>query len=147
MTLRDSAMYNNVSWLSYCCILVDLQGENQNIVFDNAVTNLGNAYHPFHGIFTAPVDGTYLFAVTISGIPDSNDYFAYLDVNGTAVLYFITHRYEQSSHVAIVHLKDGNDVSVKNAKADEHILGKAHTSFSGFLLYKDFDESVTIFGK
>ena len=140
-----SFMCNHVS---YCCLFVDLQGENQNIVFDNAVTNLGNAYHPLHGIFTAPVDGTYLFAITLSGISASSDntFYAYLDVNGTTMLRFLVHRYEQSSHVAIVQLKTGNDVSVKNAKIDEHILGNKYTTFSGFLMYPYFDESATVVG-
>ena len=133
--------------LSYCCLFVDLQGQNQNIVFDNAVTNLGNAYHPAHGIFTAPVDGTYLFAITVSGISDNNNYFAYLDVNGTTRLWFHVHQYEQSSHVAIVQLKSGNDVSVKNAHTDDHLLGGNYTAFSGFLLYQDFDGYQTVIGK
>lgn len=128
-----------------CC---HLQGQKQNIVFDNAVTNIGNGYHPLHGIFTAPVEGTYVFAVTVSGISPNGTYYCYLDVNGEAVSKFVIHRYEQSSHLAIVHLKTGNDVSVKNSNIDEHILGDKYTAFSGFLLYQtyEYEPSVDVVG-
>lgn len=123
-----------------------LQGTDQNIVFDNAVTNIGNGYHPLHGIFTAPVDGTYVLAVTVSGISTNEHYYCYLDVNGQRVLKFLTNPYEQSSHMAIVQLKAGNDVSVKNIQPDEHILGNRYTAFSGFLLYQTYGSSLDVVG-
>jgi len=36
------------------------------VVFDRVVTNIGSAYDPATGRFTAPVNGTYQFNVVIS---------------------------------------------------------------------------------
>ncbi|XP_045158686.2 uncharacterized protein LOC123524506 [Mercenaria mercenaria] len=123
-------------------------GENQNIVFDNAVTNIGNAYHTNHGIFTAPVDGTYVFCATVAGrhYTDGKDYYAHFDVNGKSVANFIAYPNEQSTQMIIVNLQSGDDVSVKNNRADDHILGATWTSFSGFLLYQNFVSSTNVLG-
>jgi len=40
--------------------------ENTNVVFDRVVTNVGDAYDPETGKFTAPADGVYQFNVIIS---------------------------------------------------------------------------------
>ncbi|XP_060578961.1 uncharacterized protein LOC132735938 [Ruditapes philippinarum] len=124
-------------------------GVNQNIVFDHAVTNTGNAFHNIHGIFTAPVAGTYVLCATVAGLSVSNDqtYYAHFDVNGKYVAKFITHPYRQATQMIILKLQAGDDVSVKNTRAEYGILGAMYTSFSGFLLYQDFGSSVNIVGK
>ena len=43
---------------------VTLPSVHQRVVYDVIVMNVGNAYDPKTGIFRAPVDGTYMFAVT-----------------------------------------------------------------------------------
>ena len=43
---------------------VTLPNEHQRVVYDVIVMNEGSAYDPETGIFQAPVDGTYMFAVT-----------------------------------------------------------------------------------
>lgn len=40
--------------------------ENSDIVFDRIVTNVGSAYNPSTGRFTAPITGVYQFNVIIS---------------------------------------------------------------------------------
>jgi len=40
--------------------------QHADIVFDRVVTNVGNAYDPDTGRFTAPVNGTYQFNVIIA---------------------------------------------------------------------------------
>ena len=50
---------------------VTLPREHQRVVYDVIVMNEGNAYGPETGIFRAPVDGTYMFAVT--ACTDGND--------------------------------------------------------------------------
>lgn len=125
---------------------------NQNIVFDNAVTNIGNAYHPIHGIFTAPVDGVYIFGVTVAGRFSSSSsgdqkFYAWLNVNGTLVVEFLAPNYEQSTHLVILQLRAGTDVSVKNSVLDQSVLGfKRYSSFSGFLLYESYGTTTNVVG-
>lgn len=85
-----------------------------------------------------------MIAVTIDGISESqyHNYYARLDVNGEVVAKFITQPLGQSTHMAVLQLKAGGKVSVKNTAADEHILGEPFSSFSGFLLYESYGSSV-----
>jgi len=40
--------------------------QHTDIVFDRLITNIGDAYEPHTGRFTAPLDGVYQFNVIIS---------------------------------------------------------------------------------
>jgi hypothetical protein len=74
-------------------------------------------------------------------------FYGYFDVNGRSVANFITDPYKQATQMLILKLKVGDDVSVKNSRADSSILGAMYTSFSGFLLYQDLGPSENIVGK
>ena len=110
-------------------------GKDQGIVFDNAVTNVGNGYIPQQGIFVAPVAGTYVFCVTlmVCGPPNSWGHFM---VNGRIIAkLFVDH--QQSSQTIVVYLKKGDDVSVQNTVSEREYMGDRYNTFSGFLLYED----------
>lgn len=124
-------------------------GDNQIIAFNQTVTNIGNAYNVHHGAFTAPVDGTYVFHVTLMGtLHDAANkfYSAFIDVDDIAYSRFWIVPYDQSSHMFVIELKSGNVVSVKNARVDDGIVGQHYSSFSGFLLYQH-SYAPAIFGK
>ena len=40
----------------------------QTVVFDHVITNIGKAYNPHTGHFTAPYDGLYFFSVIFEKI-------------------------------------------------------------------------------
>ena len=60
-------------------------GLNQNIVFEDVVTNIGNAYNNHHGVFIAPVSGLYVFTTSLTS-EHNMEYWAKVVVNGTVIV-------------------------------------------------------------
>ena len=60
------------------------------MVFEKAVTNIGNGYNPDDGVFTAPYDGIYQFSATILA-----------DINGEVWCSFL----QNSKRVASVYAR------------------------------------------
>lgn len=119
-------------------------GRNQIIAFNHTVTNIGNACN---GVFTAPVDGTYVFHVTLMGLlhnATDTHYSAFIDVDGVAYSMFWIPKNAQLSRMLIIELKSGNVVSVKNGRIDDGVAGHHYSSFSGFLLYPHNHEPAII---
>lgn len=55
----------------------------QAVVFDSVKINQGGAYDSNHGVFTAPVSGTYLFTATLSVEPQNSFHTAFVKGNAT----------------------------------------------------------------
>ncbi|KAL4239165.1 hypothetical protein ACF0H5_003867 [Mactra antiquata] len=125
-------------------------GANQVLTFDNIVTNIGNAYSHYSGVFKAPVQGTYVFHATVMGrsVHDAthNKYAAHFDVDGVGYSMFWVSAYDQSSQMLIIDLKPGQSVSIRNEHIDEGFIGAHYTTFSGFLLFQH-DTVGAIIGK
>ncbi|XP_060607038.1 uncharacterized protein LOC132759306 [Ruditapes philippinarum] len=126
-------------------------GQNQIIVFDQAVTNVGNAYSSQRGEFVAPVDGTYVFHVTMMGkdvhAVTSKHFNAYIDVSGKPYSQLWVEPYQQSSQMFVINLTAGKIVSVKNRVQDDGFIGQHMSTFSGFLLYQNYGSTGSIIGK
>uniref|UniRef100_A0A3P9CSW1 Cerebellin 10 n=1 Tax=Maylandia zebra TaxID=106582 RepID=A0A3P9CSW1_9CICH len=108
------------------------------LVFKRAVTNIGNAYNPHTGIFTAPVRGVYHFDWSLYG--DGNlAAGGVLFRNGEHI--FIAYEYPTSGYVsasnaASLLLQAGDQVSVRlypNSRI--HDSENHHTTFSGHLIF------------
>ena len=85
-------------------------GSHQNIVFEDVVTNIGNAYNNHHGVFIAPVSGLYL--ITTSVRSGSNmEYWAEVVVNGTVIVRLnergTDNRHGSGAQTIIIALKKG----------------------------------------
>lgn len=121
-------------------------GAKSIIVFDKVVTNVGHAYNNIHGAFVAPVDGLYVFHVTMMALDThlAGHYYAYIDVDGVSFSMICVTPYDQSSHAFVKELKAGATVSVKNSQLDDGFVGQHFSSFSGFLLYQHFDNSQVV---
>lgn len=123
---------------------IEHAGDHQIIVFDNVITNIGNAYNGHLGSFIAPVHGIYVFSVTL--VTSSNAGFhANIVRNGELVtrLYAST-GYQTASQTVVLQLQKGDDVCIQHADVDRIIYGYKFTLFSGFLLQEDFSAPVVV---
>lgn len=117
-------------------------GKDQNIVFDSVQVNIGDGYNSHHGVFIAPVAGTYVFHSSILADNDREVWcrFSVNGVHGDAIYARGTDgRHDQGSQMIIAQLNQGEDVSVQNIAADDAIYGDGsiYSTFSGFLLQGD----------
>lgn len=109
-------------------------GADQDIIFDHAVINIGNAYNVHHGVFIAPVRGTYVFSCTL--LIDGPTSWGHFVVNGQIVAKLIANaNHFPASQTIVVALNAGDDVAVQNTYPDREFTGDRYSSFSGFLLY------------
>ena len=111
---------------------------NQPIIFDNSILNLGNAYHPSTGLFTAIYDGVYAFTTTIFGRLNGGVIYFSLTKNGIQHANFEIKDSHQVTQTVILDLEKNDQVSVRNLYNDFGIVGHNFTTFSGFLLYENF---------
>lgn len=118
---------------------IEHAGANQPIVFDDVITNLGNAYNKFAGDFRAPVEGTYVFSVTLMAYgAHTTHYRITQNGQGKGNIYLRGQdgAYTTSAMTAVLELKQGDNVTIQNVDADEYLYGYAYSTFSGFLLYQ-----------
>ncbi|XP_052778000.1 complement C1q subcomponent subunit B-like [Mya arenaria] len=130
---------------------VEHLGQNQPIVFDKVITNIDSTnsvggYSPTSGIFTAPVDGLYLFSSTIMGLQD-HSLHAVLYKDNTAVATLFVHGssghdWDSSSATVVLSLLKGETMSVKHTDAGDHAVAGmflgGQSLFSGFLIAQHY---------
>lgn len=106
------------------------------IVFDTAITNLGNGYNSSDGVFTAPYSGTYLFSATILA-DNGGEVWSQFMLNEEKVAHIYARasdgRHDQGSNTVILQLSKGDRVYVQNYHKTI-IYGSRYSSFSGALL-------------
>ncbi|KAH3722234.1 hypothetical protein DPMN_065190 [Dreissena polymorpha] len=114
-------------------------GVNQNIVFEQVLTNEGGGYHQNHGVFIAPQSGIYVFSSAIMCFPNG-EVLADMVNNGNPVPRINCHsdsgRHDQGSQTAVIKMNAGDEVPARNyCHADDSIWGALFTSFSGNLVW------------
>ena len=109
---------------------------NEILKFDNVITNMRNAYHPYNGTFVAPVDGVYMFFATIAGSGDvTSDGYVHFVLNGNWVNKILVANVQQSSQMLILNLRAYDQVYLTNGVDYKSVLGVTYSSFSGVLLF------------
>ena len=118
--------------------------QNQTIIFDKVITNMGYAYNVAQGEFIAPKPGVYVFSTNI--LSSNQNAHAKLVINGQLLVRLTTHYWEQTGQTVVVQLKSGDIVAVKNDDISGITFnGDLYSSFAGFLLY-DFTGMPSVVG-
>lgn len=108
------------------------------LVYKHVVSNIGNAYSPQTGIFTAPVRGVYHFEIfALSNGNSAVD--AYLKKNGQGI--FMAHESQSSGHGtggnAVTLLLERGDLVYVTLPVNRQLYDNTnhHNTFSGHLLF------------
>lgn len=113
----------------------------QTVVFPHIISNVGGGYNNKDGVFTAPVDGVYVFFCKITQAINNSDFFYQFILNGSVMTISLvygrsddTHR--TSSSLIVLHLSHGDRVWIKMQQGGTHwgYTDGGDQSFSGFML-------------
>lgn len=118
--------------------------QQQMVVFDTEVTDIGNGYNTSNGIYEPPISGVYVFAWT--AVATYNEYFtAELVVNGQVrgttmadAQIFGGTGIHPATGVAVLQLNVGDNVYVRRGIARGcriASIAQALNTFSGWLLF------------
>ncbi|XP_048036099.1 uncharacterized protein LOC125261585 [Megalobrama amblycephala] len=108
------------------------------VTYRNVFTNIGNAYNPITGIFTAPLKGAYMFRISVYGHGPTA---ATADIvkNGQRVVVAHDHQPQNtlnSSNGVVLILEVGDVVYVRLASGRRIFDNENnHSTFSGYLLF------------
>ncbi|KAL3860272.1 hypothetical protein ACJMK2_010415 [Sinanodonta woodiana] len=141
----EAGSYNLPAFMA--ALSVDLLhcSSNQHVVFDNVILNVGDGYNPLHGVFRAPVSGTYQFSLTLSEPTNVGHYHVVIRKGKSATV--IGYLYTDPTTIwvlrtisVLTQLAVGEDVWVACSLDETYIVGgtdeirKYHSHFSGFLV-------------
>ncbi|XDV25979.1 hypothetical protein PO909_029800 [Leuciscus waleckii] len=107
------------------------------LTYRNVFTNIGNAYNPVTGVFTAPLKGAYMFRVSAYG--HGGKASAVIVKNGKLMVVAYDDQSKglsNSSNGVVLILEVGDVVYVRlRPNTRIHDNGSNHNTFSGFLLF------------
>ncbi|XP_048022288.1 multimerin-2-like [Megalobrama amblycephala] len=108
------------------------------ITYRNVFTNIGNAYNPVTGIFTAPLKGAYMFRVTVYGHGGTGS-SASIYKNGKHMVVSFNYQAQDrvNSSNGVVLILEAGDVVYVRLGTNTRIADSEnnHNTFSGFLLF------------
>ncbi|KAL1277377.1 hypothetical protein QQF64_024050 [Cirrhinus molitorella] len=110
------------------------------LTYRNIFTNIGNAYNPITGVFTAPLKGVYRFTISVYGHGNpTNPSSISIMKNGVKVVMahaYQNHGRENSSNGVVLILEVGDVVYVRLwANRRLYDTDNNHNTFSGYLLF------------
>lgn len=110
-------------------------------MFPHILSNVGGGYNNQDGVFTAPVDGVYVFFCKITQQINSQDLYFEITLNGSAKTGNIVYgrsdeTYRTASNLIALQLIRGDRVWIKMYRGGRHLNWGAggDNSFSGFIL-------------
>ncbi|KAL4217198.1 hypothetical protein ACF0H5_023651 [Mactra antiquata] len=115
----------------------------QIIVFDIVGLNNGNAYNQHSGIFTAPVNGTYMFSMKLGNPSGNPSAFFLVQSHGSTKQYLEyviaghTSEWNVGGTSTVTQMVEGESVWVEGEGSPHGKYGdhRYHTTFAGILLH------------
>ncbi|XP_038075636.1 collagen alpha-1(X) chain-like [Patiria miniata] len=127
-----------VAFTAYITSPVSGYSDDQVIIFDNIMTNLGGGYDSQTGLFTCLIPGAYFFTTSVQRMLSSRNPFVQLKHNSALIFtaYDNHHNhYHQSSNSAVLVLTRGDRVWLEVGDGNGiHSSTNRDSSFSGFLI-------------
>lgn len=133
--------HQEVAFYAYMSSHLASPGHGQQLVFQTAVTNVGNHYNRHSGIFTAPVPGVYVFSWTLA-VSEGHYIYTQIFVNSNAVGATYTSAYgvnnvRTTTGLVVVQLNAMDVVSIRvnmNGALDATVYSNDYhkSSFSGW---------------
>jgi hypothetical protein len=114
-------------------------GNNQAIIFDTIVTNIGHHYSANTGVFTAPINATYYFSASIlSHTGEALETEIVKNGVREVLMYSYDNAHEQGSNSVVLQLNTGDEVWVRHTiTVGTIIYGNGWSTFSGFKISDD----------
>ncbi|XP_071177903.1 complement C1q-like protein 4 [Mytilus edulis] len=143
LLVHPTVMQNTkIGFYAYLGQNEDNPGKHHTIIFDVQKTNVGNGYNPFSGLFTAPQDGLYAFAtsITMGHHYASFEFVKNANIQGS---FFVdasaTNEWRSSSSTVVLVLVQGDVVFLRTSSTyvpHGNILSSkdARSSFTGWLI-------------
>lgn len=116
-------------------------GPHHTLIFNSVITNIGNAYNQYSGIFTVPSNGLYVLSYTITAYTSSNIPVEIVK-NAGVIGSLLTRTYSNYKHsvssTVVVNMNAGDVCYVRTSGSGATISGsilsgtEARTSFTGW---------------
>ncbi|XP_053403299.1 protein hook homolog isoform X4 [Mercenaria mercenaria] len=119
-----------------------ISGSSFRVYFQNVKLNLGNSYIPHHGLFIAPVNGTYLFSVSACSKAGRYITLSIVAKNSAAghLLAGCSSITDCNSKDFLLWLQAGDDVYIRHSGEGDYLFANSkygYPTFSGVLVHAD----------
>ncbi|WAR31322.1 CAPR2-like protein [Mya arenaria] len=136
--ITESKHYSPVAFFATLISDFTTSTSSQTIVFNNVVTDVGGGYIPGTGVFTAPVNGLYVFSASVTVHLSTSKTSAYIKIrkNGSYIVFLYVSdgdgNYETGVGTVILSLQIGDTVELTCNNSGQRI--DSFSFFSGFRL-------------